>query len=334
MQALLFRCRLMFRQPSLTRRERQALILAAALTLALLAWPHFASAYGLTRMRDALILALFALSLDFLWGRAHLLILGHGLSFGIGAYAAAITTTQLGWGIVPGIALGIVVAGLVAVLLGYFLLYGGVRLHFFAIMSMAALMIAGQVATSWSQVTGGDVGILGIPGWGSPAATYYGVLAILVAALAAVWALVRGPYGLVLAAIGMNEGRAKAVGHDSARHLVVAYAGGAALAGLAGGLFATTAGVVAPDVFAPILSTEVLVWVAIGGRGSLLGPVIAAVLIHHLSLTVSSISTSLWPLMLGALFLILVFALPGGIGGLLRQAARPKADAAAREAAR
>lgn len=333
MNAFLFRCRLLFAQPALTRGERQALVLAAVLTAMLLAWPQVASGYGLTRMRDALILALFALSLDFLWGRAHLLILGHGLSFGIGAYALAIATTLLGWGILAGILLGIAVAGLVAAALGYFLLYGGVRLHFFAIMSMAALMIAAQIATSWSSVTGGDVGILGIPGWGSPAVTYYGALAVLLAALAGVWALVRGPYGLVLAAIGMNEGRAKALGHDSARHLVLAYAGGAALAGLAGGMFATTSGVIAPDVFAPILSTEVLVLVAIGGRGSLIGPVIAAVLIHHVSLTVSSYSTSLWPLMLGGLFLVLVFALPDGIGGLLRRIGRRQPRPAAPEVA-
>lgn len=319
MQALLFRCRLLFRQPALTRREHHALILAAALVLGLAIWPQVASGYGVTRMRDALILALFALSLDFLWGRAHLLILGHGLSFGLGAYAVAVATTLLGWGIGAGIALGIALAGAVAAGLGYFLIHGGVRLHFFAIMTTAALMIAGQIAASWSSVTGGDVGILGVPGWGTPAFTYYTVLALLALALAGVWALVRGPYGLVLAAIGTNEGRAKALGHDSARHLVLAYAGGASLAGLAGGLFATTSGVVAPDMFAPMLSTEVLVWVAIGGRGSLLGPAAAAVLVHHLSLTVSSYSTSLWPLMLGALFLVLVFALPGGISGLLRR---------------
>lgn len=296
---------------------------AAALSVV----PFVSSSYAAMATRDALLLAMFALSYDLLWGKSGTLTLGHAVFFGLGAYGLAVFTTKLGWS--PGFALlaAIGLAAAIAAAFGYFLLFAGVRLHFFAVMTIALLLIARQLSTSWQSVTGGDVGIMGIPSLELPwfggsvrldndLATYFTALAAVIAATLVVWLITRGTYGKVLAAISMNEFRARHCGFRTSGHLLSVFIGSAALAGLAGGLYATMAGVVAPDLFSILLSTEVILWVAIGGRGTLLGPVVAAVLITRIQQEVSSYHAELWPLILGTAFLVFVITLPNGFMGL------------------
>lgn len=330
MSRLFTACRLLFAQPRLGGREKLG-VLVALVTLALLiVTPFAASEYRLAQLRDALLLALLAISLDYLWGRAHTLVLGHALFFGLGAYGMAIATMKLGLSTGAGIVLGIALASALATISGYFLLFAGVRLHFFAVMTMAMSLIANQVAVSWSSVTGGDVGILGIPpieftllglrySTAGDLESYYGALAVATMVLAVMWAACRGPYGKILEAVGTNENRARSLGFNTSLHLLLAFALAAALAALGGALFASASGVVAPDLLGVIVSTEVLIWVAIGGRGSLIGPVIATLIVTQASHSISSFSTSLWPLILGALFLLVVFGLPDGLASLLRK---------------
>lgn len=316
-------------QPRTTPAEKRTLLFGALLVLALGSVPWLLSSYASTALRDALILAIFAVSYDLLWGKAMVLTLGHAVFFGIGAYGVAIATTQLQWSWLQGVGLGMGAAVLLAASVGYLLLYAGVRLHFFAIITMAVLLITRQLATSWQSVTGGDVGILGIPGiridfpgWAlelsDERSSYLLALVALVLVLLLVWCLVRTRYGLVLAAIGMNEFRAKHCGFDTSWHLVFVFTLSGALAAFSGALYAGTAGVVAPDLFSILMSTEVILWVAVGGRGTLIGPVIAAVFFTRVQQEVSSFSTDLWPLILGVLFLVCVLALPQGFVGLLK----------------
>lgn len=323
-------CRLLFAQPRLADRERLGIAVALVLLFVLVAVPMASSEYRTAQLRDALLLAVLALSLDYLWGRSHTLVLGHALFFGIGAYGMAVATTKLGWSSGAGILLGIAASMVVAVASGYFLLFAGVRLHFFAVLTMAMSLIATQIAVSWSSVTGGDVGILGIPpiefslgalaySSAEGAQGYYGALVVAFGVLVVLWLACRGPYGKVLEAIGSNETRARTLGFNTSLHLLVAFTVSSGLAALAGSLFAASAGVVAPDLLGPIVSTEVLVWVAIGGRGTLVGPLIATLLVTQVSHAVSSYSTSLWPLILGALFLLIVFGLPDGLASLTRR---------------
>ncbi|HLO95041.1 MAG TPA: branched-chain amino acid ABC transporter permease [Burkholderiaceae bacterium] len=325
-------------QPSITRGEKRSLWIGALLVLAMVSIPWLFSSYTTTAMRDALILAIFAVSYDLLWGKAMVLTLGHAVFFGVGAYGVAIVTTQLEWSWLQGMALGVGAAALMAAAVGYFLLYAGVRLHFFAIITMAVLLITRQLATSWQSVTGGDVGILGIPGiridvpgWSldlsDERSSYLAALCALVLALLLVWWLVRTRYGLVLAAIGMNEFRAKHCGFDTSWHLVQVFTLSAALAAFSGALYAGMAGVVAPDLFSILLSTEVILWAAVGGRGTLVGPVVAAVFFTRIQQEVSSYSTDLWPLILGILFLICVLALPHGVVGLLKSRGKSSNEA-------
>ncbi|RUW86527.1 branched-chain amino acid ABC transporter permease, partial [Mesorhizobium sp. M8A.F.Ca.ET.059.01.1.1] len=110
-----------------------------------------------------------------------------------------------------------------------------------------------------------------------------------------------------------NEVRAAALGHNAPLRLLVTFVLSAAIAGLAGAFYVCMAGLVAPDLSGLLLSTEVIVWVAVGGRGTLLGPVLGAIAIQRAQQTISSFNPSLWPLLLGCVFVIIVFVLPDGI---------------------
>ncbi|WP_027781986.1 MULTISPECIES: branched-chain amino acid ABC transporter permease [Burkholderia] len=320
----LSRARTWLSQPALSRTDLSPVAIGFALAVAGVILPVVVGAYQLTVIRDALVLAILALSYDLLWGKAGVLTLGHTTFFGLGAYGFAVATVQFGQAPLVGILAGLTCAAIVAIVLGYFLLYAGVRLHFFAILSMAVLIIVQQVATSWQSITGGDTGLLGIPGLSlelgrfavdlsSPVASWYVVTAVLVVILSATWLLCRSRYGKVLTAISTNEWRAQACGYHTSWHLLLAFVASGVVAAVAGCLMAACAGVVAPDVFSPVLATEVILWVAVGGRGTLGGPVMAAVALTLLKHSASSLSTQWWPLVLGAIFLICVLCLPNGI---------------------
>ena len=311
-------------QPALGIEDISPMAIGAAIVAAALILPYCLGNYQLSTVRDALIMGLLALSYDLLWGRAGVLTLGHTTFFGLGAYGFAIATVQYGQTSAVGVIVGLICAMVVAAVLGYFLLFADVRLHFFAIISMAVLIVVQQLATSWQSVTGGDTGLLGIPGLSfSPVGqtldlsgargSWYTVVIVLAVLLVATWLVCRSRYGKVLTAIATNEWRAKACGYHTSGHLLLVFVASAGLAAIAGTLMAACSGVVAPDVFSPVLATEVILWVAIGGKGTLGGPVLAAVGLTLLKQTVSSATTDGWPLLLGALFLCCVLFLPNGV---------------------
>lgn len=327
--------RLWFSQPALGLRDVPSLLMWAVVAAAVAIVPFFTGPWLLSTVRDALVMGILALSYDLLWGRAGVLTLGHTTFLGLGAYGFAIATVQFGQAPLTGVAVGVLCAASTAAVIGYFLLFAGVRLHFFAIISLAVLIVAQQLAVSWQSVTGGDTGILGIPGLSfsvgdhaldlsGPRASWYTVAAILLAASGLMWLVCRSRYGKVLDAIATNEWRATACGYHTSFHLLLVFVASAVLAAIAGALMAACSGVVAPDVFSPVLATEVILWVAIGGRGRIGGPVAAAVVLTLLRQTVSSYSTDGWPLILGGLFLACVLFMPNGLrpDGLLKAARR------------
>jgi branched-chain amino acid transport system permease protein len=316
--------RLWHAQPAFGPRDASPLLMWGAAVTAAAILPLFAGPWLLSTVRDALVMGILALSYDLLWGRAGVLTLGHTTFLGLGAYGFAVATVQFGQAPLTGLAAGVLCAAAVAAMVGYFLFFAGVRLHFFAIVSLAVLIVAQQLAVSWQSVTGGDTGILGIPGLsvgalghvldlGGPRASWYVVAVVLLGATAVTWYVCRGHYGKVLDAIATNEWRAKACGYHTSFHLLSVFVVSAVLAAIAGGLMASCSGVVAPDIFSPLLATEVILWVAIGGRGRTGGPVIAAVALTLLKQTIASYSTDGWPLILGGLFLACVLFMPNGL---------------------
>jgi urea transport system permease protein len=307
--------------------------IGAACILALIAYPLWLSSYQLDTARDALIFAIVALSLDYLWGKAGVLSFGQGAFFGIGAYAVAIIGPMVPGnnGALAGMAVGVTVACLVAAAVGYFLIFGGVRGAYLTIVTLAVTIIVHNFATSWATVTGGEAGILGAPPPGieigpfsyvfaSSLPQYLLVATVLCLALLVIWLLCRGHYGRILAAMQDDETKLMSLGYHTSAHLLIVFTASAGLAALAGALYASVSGFMAPDLVGLLLSTQIIVYVALGGRGTLIGPIIGTVLVIRLQETVSSFSYALWPLIIGAFFIAMVFLFPEGLLPLLRRA--------------
>ncbi|MGH6860763.1 MAG: branched-chain amino acid ABC transporter permease, partial [Phyllobacterium sp.] len=203
-------------RPDALRRPNRAIRPSTAIAILLLAalalLPLFVRSYTLSTYRDILLLGLFALSLDIFWGRTGILSFGHATFFGLGAYGMAIASIRFGvdpqWGGLVGLVFGVGLAALVALCIGYFILYGGVRGAYFTIVTLALTLIANQIAIGWSSVTGGDSGLIGVPplsiltfDFSSARASYYLALAIVGVCLLSALRLMHGRLGTLLAAI-------------------------------------------------------------------------------------------------------------------------------------
>ncbi len=311
----------------LTLRTRILITLTCLTLAAIYAAPLMIGVYSVSLLRDAMLFALLALALDFLWGKTGVLSFGHAAFFGAGAYGAAIISTRYGLdpaiGSWLGLLAGIGIAALIALVVGYFLIFGGVRGSYFTIVTLALAVIADHIVVGWSDVTGGDAGLLGVPPLYFPSSSgmaplsqiglYWFIVTTVCVITIFHWWACRGRYGSILKSIEDNEQRAQALGHNTSLHLLIVFILSASLAAFGGALYASTVGVVAKDIVGLVLSTQVIIWVAIGGRGTLIGPIFATILVIWIEQEISSINVQLWPLFMGGLFILAVFAFPDGI---------------------
>jgi urea transport system permease protein len=194
-----------------------------------------------------------------------------------------------------------------------------------------------QVTVSQSQITGGYNGMF-VPrmslsfGTGtqmdlsSDVAIYYVVLPVVAAIyFLLVWVLDR-PFGKVLVGIRENEDRAISLGFNASLYKTAAFALSGAVACLAGALYGTHANFVSPSLAGVLFSTQVVVWVAIGGRESLLGALLGAVAVAALSNYLTAITPEYWQLVVGIIFVLVVVAAKGGVAGAIERALRPRAS--------
>jgi branched-chain amino acid transport system permease protein len=294
---------------------------AGAAVLVLAAAPFFLAPYATTTLTRMLVFALLAASLDLLVGIAGMPSLGHAAYFGVGAYAA-------GWiaahatAAAPVPLLAAVLAGAVAAAAAGWV---AVRASgvFFLMLSLALAEVIQQVAESWEAVTGGSNGMYGIPATrvgGQPltnvANLHWYVLLWCVFGLLVLWLLSASPFGASLRGIRDNEPRMRAIGYEPARYRFAAFVAAGAVAGLAGGLLATQQRLVTPADLGFTTSALALLAVVIGGTGTIWGPCLGAALVI---LVRDSLGPSLdghGPLVLGLVFIAVVFAMPRGVAGL------------------
>jgi branched-chain amino acid transport system permease protein len=275
------------------------------------------------------IVALFVLSLDLLVGYAGIVTLGHGLFFGVGAYAAGIISVR-GWGEpITGLLAGSAVAAAVGAVLGAIVL----RTARFTLLmlTLSAVFLGNAVANRAAWLTGGVDGLVGVSTWpifGRFALDLFGRTGYAYAAtvLALVWFglqfLVHTPFGQSVQAIRDNPGRAAAIGVAVLPRQTLVFAISAGLAGLAGALQAEI------DQFAGLkdvsfeFSAEALVILALGGAGRLYGAIIgsAAYLIGQDVLAKNN--PALWQLWLGVLIVVVVLFAPGGLLGAFERRGR------------
>ena len=306
------------------RWKATTLILAGG---ALIALPPYLPAYPLTLLTQALISAVFAMSLDLLLGYTGLPSLGHAAYFGVAAYVVAIAATGHGagfWTCLP-LALGAAIVtsavfGLVAIrALGVY----------FLMITLALGMVIWGLAFRWVSLTQGDNGISGVPrpslglpwSFGNPTAFYYLTLATFLLAFGLLFLIVRSPFGMSLRGIRESEGRMRSLGYNVWLHKYLAFILAGAFAGLAGVLWAYYNGFVSPVEVQLITSVETLLMVALGGPGTLVGPALGAGVIVFLKNFVS-VYTKRWLLILGAVYIGVILFAPRGVLGAFRRESR------------
>jgi branched-chain amino acid transport system substrate-binding protein len=295
-------------------------LVAAGLVLA----PPFLSPYLLTLTTQALIYAILAMSLDLLLGYTGLSSLGHAAYLGIGAYSVGVLTTRHGAGFWVTLVVGVGLALAVAALFGLVALRAtGV---YFLMITLALGMVVWGLAHRWVSLTQGDNGIsavprpdLGLP-WSpaTPLRFYYFVLAGLALAFLVLQVIVRSPFGHSLVGIRESESRMRTLGYHVWLHKYIAFVLAGGLGGFAGVLWAYYNGFVSPADVELATSVEVLLMVALGGRGTLVGPAVGAGAIVLLK-NLASVYTHRWLLILGAVYIGTIIYAPDGIVGAARQ---------------
>jgi branched-chain amino acid transport system permease protein len=238
------------------------------------------------------IFVITALGLDLIVGYVGQLSLAHAAFFGLGAYTSALVFLRLKWSMWIGLPLAAIVTGIVAFALGWVILR--TRGHRFIIITVAFLELMKLVATNWVDVTRGFMGLPGltiphlyVPGVGaidisSKERFYYVVLAAAVIAFMLCRRMVRSSIGRGFVLVRENEVLAESLGISAFRYCMIAFVFGAALAGAAGSLYAHYVGFVSPDLFNFSYVTIMLIMVILGGKGTLLGPALGAVIFTFL----------------------------------------------------
>jgi len=200
---------------------------------------------------------------------------------------------------------------------------------YFAMLTLAFAQLLYTVAYKWRDLTGGSDGIAGVPKtalfWGgpslaSPRAFYFVVAVAVVLSLVLCRALTRSPFGRALQAIRENERRFVALGRDPRPFKLVVFVIAAVFAGLAGALFAPFRGFASPEVMFWVLSGQGLMMVITGGIGTLVGPIVGA-MVFILVQEILSSYTEHWMIFTGAIFVLMVIFLPGGLVGTARRLA-------------
>ena len=302
--------------------------LLAVLALGLASVPLWAPRFWIYIATQALIFAVFAMSLDLLLGYAGLPSLGHAAFYGVGAYACALLALRQVDGLFPLLLVGGVAAAIVAMPIGALSLRtSGV---YFLMLTLAFAQMLWGLAVNWVSLTRGTDGLIGIPrptlvGLDALEISLYErgaffVLCLVVAMLtfAVLQVLARSPFGKTLEGIRENETRMRALGVPTFRYRFAAFVVAAGIAGVAGSLAAMSNGYATPDLLYWTASGFGLVAVVVGGTRSLIGPVLGAfvVLVAQLGL---STYVDRWELILGALFIGFVLFVPGGLVGLVRR---------------
>lgn len=297
-------------------------------------------------------LGIAALGIDLIWGYTGMLSLGHGIFFALGGYAFAMFlllqlptgklpeffslngVTELPWfwqpfGSLPFTLLAVMlIPALVAAIVGYFVFRNRIRGVYFSILTQAALIVFYNLFNSQQKWINGTNGLK------TDSAMFFGkvvssievqwlfyLLSLfgLVGAYGICRWLTSGQFGRLLIAIRDDEPRVRFSGYDPTNFKVFVLAVSAALAGIAGALFTVQSGIITPNAMDISFSIEMIIWVAVGGRGTLVGAIIGALLVNFGKSVLSEQFPAFWLFFQGAMFLIVVAAVPDGLVGWLRR---------------
>ncbi|MCV9999296.1 branched-chain amino acid ABC transporter permease [Pararhizobium sp. YC-54] len=276
--------------------------------------------YDLAFLTRIVIMMVFVLSFDLILGYAGIATLGHAAMYGCGAYAAGLVALHISPDPLLGLVFGALGGALIAWLSGLVLM----RAHGMTLLmiSIAVTMVLQEAASKARWLTGGADGLPGVSvspifGWfefdfvGQVAFIYS--VCVLVAVLVFCQLVVGSPFGLALKGIKGSPSRMRAIGTPVYRRKVTIYVLAGAIAGIAGALAAQVTGLVGIEVFNFSLSADVMVMLILGGAGRLYGAIIGTLIfmvVHHVAAAIDPFN---WLFVIGAMLLVVVFALPQGL---------------------
>lgn len=328
----------------------------------LLLAPSVLSEFRLNLLAKFLTFAIVALALDLLWGYTGALSLGHGVFFGLGGYAMAMFLkleaadgdlpdfmnwsglTKLPWFWSPfehayiAFPLAVIGPGLLAFAIGYLVFRSRVTGVYFSIITQALCLILSIFFVGQQAYTGGTNGLTNfttifgryVIAPETQKALYFITVGALVVLYILVRLLTRTRFGRLLIAVRDDENRVRFSGYNVVLIKSAVFAISAAIAGLAGALFVPQVGIISPANLGIVPSIEMVVWVAIGGRGTLFGAVLGALIVGWAKSSLSEEYPDIWQIFLGLLFIGSVILFPGGVlrfaGEMierLRRAVRP-----------
>jgi branched-chain amino acid transport system permease protein len=306
---------------------------AALVVAVILALPYVVAPYRLDQITGALILAVAAVGLNLLSGFGGQISLGHAAFFGFGAYTTGILVTDHGWSPPLAFVMGMLVCFIVGVLVGL----PALRLKgmYLALVTLAVGVIFPSLVRRFESLTGGSAGLFGVK-YEAPDNAYFvgragqvvwlyyvATVALLLSCLI-VWNIMRGRTGRAIVALRDNESAAIVMGVDRTVVRTVLFGISAAIAGLAGGLFAVDTGILTPDSFSLLFTIYLLVAMVLGGRASYWGPIIGGFAIYFLPLWTGELTDGpAAGVVFGVLIIVMVFTLREGvIGGLKKFGAK------------
>ena len=344
-----------FGMNGLKRRRKRSLLLevlvvGAIASVLIFVMPAILSSFRLNLLGRFLTLAIVALGIDLIWGYTGLLSLGHGIFFGLGGYAIGMhLKLQVPQNELPdfmglygvtelppfwqpfysfpfAIAAVVIIPSILAALLGYLVFRNRIRGVYFSILTQAGTIVFFNFFNGQQKLFNGTNGLIDFKtllgatvGTRQTQFVFYTLTVILLAGIYALcrW-LTSGRFGRLLMAIRDDESRVRFLGYNPTEFKVLVFAVSGAIAGIAGALYTLQSGSVSPRAMDVAFSIEMVIWVAIGGRASLVGAIVGALLVNYARSFFSEQFAEFWLFFQGALFLLVVTVLPDGIVGWLR----------------
>ena len=298
---------------------------ALALLVILVAIPFTQGEYFVLLLAQTFLFAAAAVTLDVVWGYTGIPELGHSAWFGTGALVVGYMMTDLGpTGLVMssggsfgqyilGILLGTVIAGAIGGLVAWYSFSRNGTHFYIAVVTLALTTALGAVYLQVPQITGGENGIFGYAiDWVTTTGWYYTGAIVFALVTAACWVFVRSDFGLLIRAVRDNERRVRYLGFDVERVKIVTYTMSAAVDGFVGALYSTMVGAVSAPLFGFDFATQMMVWVAVGGRATIIGPAVSTIALSLIGSALNRQFPAQWGLFLGALFVIVMVFFSAG----------------------
>jgi branched-chain amino acid transport system permease protein len=313
-----------------------AVLVVAALALTLI--PAFAPSYVALQLTLYFSFGILALSLAWVWGYGGIFSFGQSAFFGLGGYTYAVAAINLG-GSTPAIILGLAIPTTFAALLGYFMFYGRLSGVYLAVITLVVTLAihkflghtAGFEYRIGAAHLGGYNGMpalppINVPGdvskflW--PEDMYYATgIMLLFVYLGLRWLLIT-PFGRAVVAVKENELRTELLGYDTRLYKLLTFSIGAFIAAIGGILFANWNSFIDPHVFDLGFSAQIIIWVVVGGLGTLVGPILGALVLGFAAIELGTQQRIDTNLILGAILLVFVLGVPEGVVPAFRRLAR------------